>query len=188
MNFAEESYKLYCLQNTSELEENPELNVFFMLEKLTLNFGITNVYKNFDSIESFQESLETLVYTDRNFKEYELIYLILSGKNGTIEIDGYLYSFEEIAEVFQGKLNNKILHFANTKDLNLDEETAQYFLDITGAKAISGYTNNSPIFSNILDYHYFKLYQVYDNIFELIEKLFEQQYALCTNMGFRLYY
>lgn len=188
MNFAEDSYKLYCLQNAHELEENPELSVFSMLEKLTLNHGVTNVYKDFDSIESFQESLETLLYTDKDFKEYELIYLILSGENGDIEIDGYLYSLEEIAEIFQGKLTGKILHFADTKELNLDEETAQYFLDITGAKAISGYADHTPIFSNILDYHYFKLYQEYDNIFELIEKLFEQQYTLCTNIGFRLYY
>ncbi|RRJ89518.1 hypothetical protein EG240_11345 [Paenimyroides tangerinum] len=188
MNLPNDSYSLFCLESVIDSEIESESKLFPMLEQITLNFGVTNVYKNCDSIESFQESLETLLYTDRDFKHYEVIYFVFEGSNNNIEIDGYLYSFEEIAELFQGKLNGKILHFANTKELNLDQETAQYFLAVTGAKAISGYVNHTPILSTILDFHYFGLYQEYDDVIELVENLLEKHYALCSTMGFRLYY
>jgi hypothetical protein len=31
------------------------------------------------------------------------------------------------------------VHFANIKELDLDVEEAQYFIDVTGARALSGY-------------------------------------------------
>lgn len=188
MSLHNDSYSLFCLEKVYDLENHTESKLFPMLEQLTLNFGITNVYKSCDDIETFLESLDNLLYADKDFMHYEIIYLAIAGRDNNIEIDGYLYSFEEIAEVFQGKLSGKILHFSNTKELNLDSETAQYFLDVTGAKAISGYVNHSPILSDILDYYYFALYQQNDDIFELVEILFKKHYDLCISMGFRLYY
>lgn len=188
MNLPSESYSLFCIENVKDTENHSESILFPMLEQLTLKYGITNVYKNCDSIETFQDSLETLLYIDRDFKHYEVIYFAVNGLNNNIEIDGYLYTFEEIAELFQGKLDGKIIHFANTKELDLDQETAQYFIDVTGAKAISGYSNYTPFLSTILDFHYFGLYQEHEDVIELVEKLFEKHYTLCSSMGFRLYY
>lgn len=106
----------------------------------------------------------------------------------TIVIDNYKYSLEEIAEFFEGKLTGKIVHFANTMRLDLDSETAQFFLDVTGAKAVSGYVKSVPLLSTVLDNFYFSLYQEYDDVVELVEILFEKHYVLCKSMGFQLYY
>ncbi|MBW3519662.1 DUF6642 family protein [Flavobacterium sp. NKUCC04_CG] len=179
---------LFCLEAVSDVENERDSAVFPFLEHLALRYGITNVYKSCDSIEGFEESLNILLYEDRNFKDYEILYFVFEGSRNNIEIDRYNYSLEEIAELFEGKLTDKIIHFANTKTLDIDTETAQYFLSVTGAKALSGYTKKAPISSAVLDSRFFGLYQDIDDLSELVEFLFDENYNLCTSLGFELHY
>lgn len=183
-----ESSKLFCVEVIPDTEMLSESRVFPYLEQLVRNYGIVNVYKAVDSIESFEESLNILLYEDRNFKDYDLLYFICGGSENNLLINGYSYSLEEIAELFEGKLKNKIIHFANSKALNIDTETSQYFLDVTGAKALSGYMHTSFVSSAILDMHFFGLYETYDDIIDLVEKLHEKHYGLCNQLGFHLFY
>lgn len=182
------NHYLYCLESVPDVEAPRNSPILKGLETLAMQYGITNVYKTCDSIEGFEEGISTLLYEDRHFKEYAVIYLVFEGRSNELKIDNYYYSFEEIAEFFEGKLNGKIVHFANTLQLDLDEETFQYFLDITGAKAVSGYANTAPVLSTVLDNLYFSLCQEYDDVVEITETLFEKQYALCNRLGFRMYY
>ncbi len=180
--------KLFCLECVAEVDDNRESSIFPFLEQLVRQHGVVNVYKACDSIESFEESLNILLYEDRSFQDYDLLYFICQGNGEDIMIDGYIYSLGEIAELFEGKLKGKILHFSNSKDLNLDSETAQYFLDVTGAKAVSGYMETNSFSSAALDMQYFGLYQDLPDVRDLVETLFEKHYALCTRLGFHLYY
>lgn len=159
-----------------------------MLEHLALEHHITNVYQSCDSIAGLEQSLDNLLYEDRNFKAYEIIYLVLEGRESFIEIEGYRYSLAEIAELFEGKLKNKIIHFSNSKTLDIDVETAQYFIDVTGAKALSGYTEPSAFDSLVLDAKFFAIYQETDDIIEVTKILLEDHYALCNALGFRIFY
>ncbi|MBQ0117335.1 MAG: hypothetical protein KBS98_05385 [Flavobacterium sp.] len=180
---------VFCLHGVPDIEQNTNNTIINWLEQLAFNYGITNVYKDCDSIEGFEESLQTLIYEDRAFNDYKLLYFVFKGRDQQIEIDNYYYTFEEIAEVFEGKLTDKIIHFANTINLDLDVDQAQYFLDITGARALSGYNKNAPILSTVLDAPYFNLCQEeHDDVIDLVEHLHEKHYALCVSMGFVLYY
>lgn len=183
-----EGSKLFCLEGVPDVEEFSDSPMLPFLENLALQQGITSIYKTCDSIEGLEESLNALLYEDRDFKDYEILYLVFEGRHNNITLGNYYYSFEEIAEFFEGKLTGKILHFANTKVLDLTEEEAQYFLDVTGAKAISGYGKKIPIASTILDYLFFVLCQEHDDVVTIVESLFENQYALCMSTDFRLYY
>jgi hypothetical protein len=180
--------KLYYLEGVQNIEEENQSIILPSLEKLAIQYGITNVYQTCDSIEGLEESLSTLLYEDRNFHDYEILYLVFEGKGNQITIDNYNYSLEEIAEFFEGKLTNKRIHFANTSQLDLDSETAQYFLDVTGAISISGYRNPAPILSTIIDNPFFALCQEYDDVTDIVEELFEKHYTLAKAMGFTLYY
>lgn len=182
------NHYLYCLESVPDETAANSSPILTFLENLASQYGITNVYKTCDSIEGFEESISTLLYEDRHFKDYDIIYLVFEGRSNELKIDNYYYSFEEIAEFFEGKLKGKIVHFANTLQLDLEEETFQYFLDVTGAKAISGYANRVPVLSTVLDNIYFSLSEEYDDVVELTEALFDKQYILSTSMGFRLYY
>lgn len=180
---------IFCLEGVPDIETNTITTVVRNLEQLALELGIASIYKTCDTIEGLEESLNTLLYDDHNFKDYEIIYLVMEGKRNTICLNNYYYSFEEIAEIFEGKMKGKILHFANTKVLDLKSEEAQYFLDITGAIAVSGYgLAHKNINSNSLDKAFFSLCQELDDVVEIVEELHQKHYALCKLLDFRLYY
>lgn len=179
---------IYCLESVPDIDVPNRSPILPAMEALAKLYGITSVYKTCDTIESFEESISTLVYEDRHFRDYSIVYLVFEGRNNELKMDNFYYSLEEIAEFFEGKLKGKIVHFANTMLLDLEEETFQYFLDVTGAKALSGYTNAVPILSTVLDNLYFSLNEEHDDVVALTKELFEKQYTLCSSLGFRMYY
>jgi hypothetical protein len=180
---------IFCLEAVPDIATATTTEVVLHLEQLALEQGITSIYKTCDTIEGLEESLNALRYDDHNFKDYEIIYFVMQGESNTICLNDYYYSLDEIAELFEGKLTGKILHFANTKIVDLSEEEAQYFLDITGARALSGYgTVFNTLSSLALDKTFFNLCQEEDNVIEIVEELHQKQYALCKLLDFRLYY
>lgn len=180
---------IFCLEAVDDEEIEETTEVVKILDKLAFEQGIGSIYKTCDTIEGLEESLNALLYDDHNFKNYEIIYLVMPGEPNNICLNGYYYSIEEIAELFEGKMKGKILHFANEKALDLNEEEAQYFLDITGAKAISGYGQAyGKLSSSNLDRAFFSLFEDNDNVVEIVEELHEKHYAMCKLLDFRLYY
>tara|TARA_B100000767_G_scaffold269801_1_gene292232 strand:+ start:100 stop:564 length:465 start_codon:yes stop_codon:yes gene_type:complete len=154
-----------------------------------MQYGIASIYKTCDTIEGLEDSLSALVSEDHNFKDYEIIYLVITGEANSICLNGYYYSLQEIAELFEGRLSGKILHFSNAKVLDLSREEAQYFLDITGAKALSGYGNElNGITSTNLDKAFFNLFEENENMLEVVEELHQKYYSACKLLDFRLYY
>jgi hypothetical protein len=180
---------IFCLEAVPDVETHTITEVVKNLEQLAVEEGIASIYKTCDTIEGLEESLNTLLYDDHNFKDYEIIYLVMPGEANNICLNDYYYSLEEIAELFEGKMRGKILHFSNTKALDLNEEEAQYFLDVTGARAISGY---GVAFHNLtsipIDKAFFKICQELDDVVEIVEELYQKHYALCKLLDFRLYY
>jgi hypothetical protein len=180
---------IFCLEAVPDAETVTTTEVVKNLEQLAFEQGITSIYKTCDTIEGLEESLNALLYEDHNFNNYEIIYLVMQGEGNNICLNEYYYSLEEIAELFEGKMKGKILHFANAKVLDLSEEEAQYFLDITGARAISGYgTAFNKLTSSNLDKAFFSLFEEQDNVVEIVEELHQKYYALCKLLDFRLYY
>jgi hypothetical protein len=182
-------YFIYCLEAVNDIEQDVVTEAQKDLEQLTMQFGIASIHKTCDTIEGLEDSLNTLILDDHNFKDYEIIYLLITGEANNICINDYYYSLQEIAELFEGRLQGKILHFSNAKILDLDEEEAQYFLDITGAKAVSGYGNPlNGITSSQLDKAFFNLFKEDDNMLEVVEELNQKYYSICKFLDFRMYY
>jgi hypothetical protein len=180
---------IFCLEAVPDVETNATSEVVKNLEQLAVEQGISSIYKTCDTIEGLEESLNVLLYEDHNFKNYEIIYLVMQGEGDTICLNDYYYSLVEIAELFEGKMTGKIVHFANAKVLDLSAEEAQYFLDITGARAVSGYgAAFQNLSSSSLDKAFFGLCQERDDVVEIVEELHEKHYALCRLLDFRLYY
>jgi hypothetical protein len=180
---------IFCLEAVPDIEIVTTTEVVKNLEQLVVDYGVASIYKTCDTIEGLEESLNALRYDDHNFKDYEIIYLVMEGEGNNICLNNYYYSLDEIAELFEGKLTGKILHFANTKILDLSEEEAQYFIDVTGARAVSGYgTEFNRLTSINLDKIFFSLCQDEEDLIEIVEQLHQKQYALCKLLDFRLYY
>lgn len=181
---------IFCLEGVQDVDNITATDVVKNLEEIAFDQGIASIYKTCDTIESLEESLNTLLYDDHNFKDYEIIYLVMPGQENNICLHDYYYSLEEIAELFEGKMKGKIIHFANKKRLDLNDDEAQYFLDITGARAISGYGSsyNKIASCSTIDKAFFSLYQENDDLTEVVEDLYQKHYALCKLLDFRLYY
>lgn len=180
---------IFCLEAVPDIEIETYTEVLENLEKLALATEIDSIYKTCDSIEGLEESLGILLYDDNNFQDYEIIYLVMKGEKNNICLNNYYYSLEEIAELFEGKMKGKIIHFANAKPLELTNDEAQYFLDVTGARAISGYGNTSAKATSIqLDMVFFSLCQEEDDLTEIVEALHQKYYSVCKALDFRLYY
>lgn len=187
--FIDSDYFIYCLEAVHNIETDEVTEAQKSLEQLTMQYGIASIYTTCDTIEGLEASLDALVSDDHNFKDYEIIYLVITGEANSICLNDYYYSLQEIAEIFEGRLQGKILHFSNAKVLDLDEEEAQYFLDITGAKGVSGYGNGfNGITSSNLDKAFFNLFKEDENMLDVVEELHQRHYNVCKLLDFRLYY
>jgi hypothetical protein len=182
-------YFIYCLEAVHDVETESVTEAQKNLEQLAMQYGVASIHKTCDTIEGLEDSLNALVLDDHNFKDYEVIYLVITGEANSICLNDYYYSLQEVAEIFEGRLKGKILHFSNEKVLDLDAEEAQYFLDITGAKGISGYGNElNGITSSNLDKAFFNLFNQDENMLNVVEKLHQKHYNVCKLLDFRLYY
>jgi len=181
---------IYCLEVVPDADSTETTEVTKILEDIALNQNITSIYKACDTMEGLEESLSYLLYDDHNFKDYEIIYLVLPGEANNVLINNYYYSMEEIAELFEGKLDGKIIHFANKKTLDLTDEESQYFIDITGARAVSGYEFPSVSMSSAftIDRILFSMFYEDDDIKEVVKRMYYKYHKLCSLLGFRLYY
>ncbi|MGF1559554.1 MAG: DUF6642 family protein [Flavobacteriaceae bacterium] len=180
---------IYCLEAVDDIETESVTEVQKSLQHLAMQYGVASIYQTCDTIEGLEASLNALVMDNHHFKDYEIIYLVMTGEANSICLNDYYYSLQEIAELFEGRLKGKILHFSNAKVLDLDEEEAQYFLDITNAKAISGYGHAyEGISSYDLDKAFFNLFKEDDNMFDVVEELHQRHYNVCKLLDFRLYY
>jgi hypothetical protein len=189
LNLIDSDTFIFCLEAVSNVEIVTTTEVITNLEQLAFEQGITSIYKTCDTIEGLEESLNALLYDDHNFKDYEIIYLVMPGERNTICLNDYYYSLEEIAELFEGKMKGKILHFANAKVLDLSQEEAQYFLDITGARAVSGYgASSNKLTSCALDKAFFGLFEEQDDVVAIVKELHEKHFTACQFLDFRLYY
>ena len=188
-NLTDSDTFIFCLEAVPNTEIATTTEVIKNLEQLAFEQGITSIYKTCDTIEGLEQSLNALLYDDHNFKNYEIIYLVMPGERNTICLNDYYYSLEEIAELFEGKMKGKILHFANAKVLDLSPEEAQYFLDITGARAVSGYgAPSNTLTSCAIDKAFFSLFEEQDNVVDIVTQLHEKHFTLCQLLDFRLYY
>lgn len=180
---------IFCLEAVPDVDMESASEVVLNLERLAMEQHIDSIYKTCDTIEGMQDSLDVLLHHDHNFRNYEVIYLIMQGAGNTVCLNDYYYSFQEIAELFEGKMTGKIIHFANAMTLDLTLEEAQYFLNITGARAISGYeTEYASVTSSALDKAFFTICQDQEDVVAIVDKLHAKYYDLCTILGFKLYY
>ena len=70
-------YFIYCLEAVEEIEAEELTETQKKMEQLAMDFGVASIYNTCDTIEGLKANLNTLVLEDHNFKDYEVIYLLL---------------------------------------------------------------------------------------------------------------
>jgi len=75
MYLSNEQLKLYCLECVTNVDESVESEIFPLLEELVKQHSMVNVYKAVDSMEDFEESLNTLLYEDRKITTFYTLFV-----------------------------------------------------------------------------------------------------------------
>jgi hypothetical protein len=99
----------------------------------------------------------------------------MPGQENNICLHDYYYSLEEIAELFEGKLRGKIVHFQQKKVLDLSQEEAQY--SILQMLKQSGYGESYTTLSSIHLTKFFSLCEEQDDLVEDSRRIASK--ALC---------
>jgi len=84
LNYMDDDKFIFCLEAVPDVETEPITETFKSLEKLALEQGVDSIYKTCDTIEGLEESINTLLYSDHNFKNYEIIYLVMPGEGNNM--------------------------------------------------------------------------------------------------------
>ena len=89
-HFIDADYFIYCLEGVHEIETDKVTEAQENLEQLAMKYGIASIYKTCDTIEGLEDSLNALILDDHNFKDYEIIYLVITGEANSICLNLYI--------------------------------------------------------------------------------------------------
>ena len=179
---------IFCLEGDWKDNLKHKSSILPALELLELNNGIQSIYKTCGSYGEFEVRLNQILADKRKYNSFEIIYLAFHGRKNHIIIGEVDYSLEEIAKTFEGRLDVKMIHFGSCKTLSIDKEQAKYFLEVTGAKAISGYGKNVDfISSTVVDILFFEICQKYEHMHYINENMNKHYRELCSDLDFKFY-
>jgi hypothetical protein len=129
---------------------------------------------------STKEELQSRInqYTTKQYEEFSIFYLAFHGvPNGLKLNQKNILTLDELGEMCEGKLKNKILHLGSCETLNISKSKIKDLLRQTNALCISGFKKEVPfISSTIFDILYFEMCQYYKRMFT-IESNMKKYYA-----------
>lgn len=173
--------KIFTLEGEWERNPTSKTSVWSMLQLL----------KDIEKIDFFHRRVATrsdfeFYLKKSRIRKYSTIYFAFHGSKNQIQLGDYknTLSLDDIAEIADGCLEDKIVHFGSCKTCKSKEELREFKYQ-TGAKMVSGYEKDIDwIDSTILDLAYFS------NLNELtrkgaIEKRISSKYSdLYDRLGF----
>lgn len=121
------------------------------------------------------------------YSGYNLLYLAFHGSSREIWMADNKSSvtLQDLAEKYEGKFVGRTIHFGSCKTLRISPEELEYFLDMTRAEIVSGYTTDVDfIDSSIFEIAYFTWMQEYKQKWRVADKLKNLYPSLYGRLGF----
>jgi hypothetical protein len=188
MKIAKEYHKdIFCLEGDWEKDLRLKKSIKSTLDYLQDCFSIQNIHRNCAVREQFIKYLKDSML--KKYSRYSILYLAFHGDPNSILFGKDSITLNEIAEICENKLYNKIVHFGSCNSLDLDKRKLKNFIQKTGALCISGYTRKiefNP--STVLDILYFEMLQDNKDVRSIERKLKKEYMGLIRSTGFRILY
>lgn len=184
--------KIFCLETEWNLTKTKKMRDKTSIQPL-LTFleqadGIEYVFRNVASRIDLNYYLTQLKY--KTYKDFQIVYFAFHGNSKTIDIPSEPnnpISFLELAEISNGLLQNKIVHFGSCRTLNTSDQKIREFKEMTGAKIVSGYTKNIDfVRSSILDIAYFSELKRIIKLGTIENKMNKRYGELMKDLGFKI--
>lgn len=128
---------IYCLEGNWNKNPRNSQSVKPILELLNTSVGVKYIYRKCNTKEELMEYLRQ--YTFKRYQNYTILYLAFHGRKNCIFTGNESITLKEIADVLDGELNNRIIHFGSCLTLGTNETKIAYFINRTGCLFISGY-------------------------------------------------
>ncbi|MBN1417113.1 MAG: hypothetical protein JW973_18600 [Bacteroidales bacterium] len=188
MKIAKEYHKdIFCLEGDWEKDLRIKMSIRSTLDYLNDCFSIKSIHRNCSVREQFIKYLKE--YPFKKYYKYSILYLAFHGDPNTILFGKDLITLDEIAEICENRLSNKIVHFGSCSALNLDKRLLKNFIRKTNALCISGYNKKVDFNqSTVLDILYLEMWQSNKDVRSVERKMNTEYKGLIKRLGFRMVY
>lgn len=181
---------IFCLEGDWNDNLKVKSSILPALELLQVNANVESLYKTCSTKTEFFARIHQLLSNKTKYGKYQIIYLAFHGFNGGIQISNdEEITLDEFAEEFEGKLENKMIHFGSCSTLKAHHHEINNFLAKTNALAVSGYQKNIDfISSTVVDILFFELCQNFKSIKAIDNNMNANYKQLCEQLEFKIYY
>lgn len=128
---------IYCLEGNWNNHPRCRQSVRPMLEILHHSAGIKFIHRKCNTVDDFFQYLRQ--YTFKRYKNYPILYIAFHGKPNGICIGREFVTLQEIADVLEGHLSSRIVHFGSCSTMRTKRANIDDFMNRTKANVLSGY-------------------------------------------------
>lgn len=165
---------IYCLEGNWDKHPRSTKSIRPILELLKTSSKVKYIYHRCLTKEEFLRHLSD--FTKLRYSNYSILYFAFHGRSNRIVLGREEILLSELADVLEGKLSGKIVHFGSCSTLRTSDFNISDFINRTGCNCVSGYKKKIDyVSSTAFDLVYFDLLQNYTNLentFKVLEKDF----------------
>lgn len=174
---------IYCLEGNWTKNPRSNQSIKPILELLNTSLGVKYIYRKCNTKDEFVEYLRQ--YTFKRYCNYTILYIAFHGRINRIYVGKEYITLKEIANVLDGKLAGKIIHFGSCSTLGTTETKITDFITQTGCHFISGFKKKvGYIDSTAFDLLYLEVLQRYNSYAKIKSKITKSFHTLAETLCF----
>ena len=174
---------IYCLEGNWNKNPRSNQSVKPILDLLYTFSKVKYIYRKCATKDEFLKGLQT--FTRKRYSNYTVLYIAYHGKKNRIYFGNDYITLKEIANVLEGKLNGKIVHFGTCSTLHTSLKNITDFITRTGCSLMSGYKKDVEcISSSAFELVYFELLQRYISFRRIHSTIIKRYQTLVENLQF----
>jgi hypothetical protein len=176
---------VYCLEGDWLDDLRKHVSVKPALEFMQLCSGIKYIHRNCATREQIGYYLKK--YSGKKYEKFSILYFAFHGEPHRIRLGKEWITLDELADLSEGLLRGKIIHFGTCSTINIDTRYIKKFLKATGALCVCGYATDIDFLpGSVFDLLLFEICQNYKDI-RFIERDMRRYYGkLIKMLGFRM--
>lgn len=170
--------QIFCIEGDwhPDLREKDTIENALKFMETASGMKIKYIHRHCSTHEELQNRI--VEYNKRRYNKFSIFYLAFHGVPNGLKLNNkQILTLDELADMAENKLRNKILHLGSCETLNINRRDIKRFLDKTGALCVSGFKKEVPfVSSTIFDVLYFEMCQYYKQM-NTIEKHMKNYYG-----------
>lgn len=176
---------IYCLEGNWNKHPKSAQSIKPILDLLYTFSKVKYIYHKCTTKKDFIRELQT--FTQKRYSNYTVLYIAYHGRKNRIYFGKEYITLKEIANVLEGKLKGKIVHFGSCSTLNTSEKNITDFIHRTGCSFISGYQKDVDcIDSTAFELSYFETLQWYNSLNKIKSTIIKKYSTLIDNLCFTI--